>query len=200
MEDEQQAIARLKQGDLQGLEPLVKEYQALAVHTAYLIVGERALSEDIAQTAFLKAARSIGAFDAARPFKPWFLRMVVNDSLKATRRQQRSRSLDASSEALVAWLTYPTPGPSEMAETGELQRVVWNALRQLTPEQRAVIVQRHFLEMDEAEMVRELQRPASTVKWWLHTARERLKVLLRPEQPNPPAPAMGARVEPGRKE
>ena len=200
MEDEEQAIARLKQGDLQGLEALVERYQALAVHTAYLIVGERALAEDIAQAAFLKAAGSIGAFDAARPFKPWFLRMVVNDSLKATRQAHRSCSLDATSEALVAWVTDPSPGPAEAVQSGELQQTVWNALRQLTPQQRAVIVQRHFLEMDEAEMVRELRRPASTVKWWLHTARERLKTLLRPEQPNPPAPAMGARGEPGRKE
>jgi DNA-directed RNA polymerase specialized sigma24 family protein len=28
-------------------------------------------------------------------------------------------------------------------------------------------------------MVERLQRPPSTVKWWLHTARGRLKTLLR---------------------
>ena len=179
--DEEQAIARLKQGDLNGLEALVKAYQAQAVHTAFLIVAERALAEDIAQSAFLKAAKAIGQFDASRPFRPWFLRMVVNDSLKAARRQQRNPSLDAPSPAMLAWLTDPAPGPQEIVETGEMQRAVWNALRQLSPEQRAVIVQRHFLEMDEAEMARTLQRPPSTVKWWLHTARERLKTLLRPE-------------------
>jgi len=181
MEDEQQAIARLKQGDLNGLEALVKQYQALAVHTAFLIVAERAPAEDIAQAAFLKAAKKIAQFDESRPFKPWFLRMVVNDSLKAARGRSRTPSLDAPSEALLAWLTDPAPGPQELVETGDLQRVVWDALRQLTPEQRAVIVQRHFLEMDEAEMVRELQRPPSTVKWWLHSARQRLKTLLGAE-------------------
>lgn len=176
--EEEQAIARLKQGDLNGLEALVKAYQAQAVHTAFLIVADRAQAKDIAQSAFLKAAKAIGQFDASRPFRPWFLRMVVNDSLKAARRQQRTPSLDTPSEAVLAWLTDPAPGPQELVETGELQRVVWDALRQLSPEQRAVIVQRHFLEMDEAEMVQELERPASTVKWWLHTARQRLKILL----------------------
>lgn len=185
MEDEQQAIARLKQGDLNGLEPLVKAYQALAVHTAFLIVGNRAIAEDIVQSAFLKAARSIRQFDSSRPFKPWFLRMVVNDCIKSAKHQQRTPSLDAApSEALLAWLTDPAPSPQEAVETVELQRAVWSALRQLSPEQRAVIVQRHFLEMDEAEMVQKLQRPASTVKWWLYTARQRLKVLLHPE-PSP---------------
>ena len=45
-----------------------------------------------------------------------------------------------------------------------------------------MIVQRHFLEMDEAEMARELHQPPSTVKWWLHTGRKRLKTLLSPHQ------------------
>lgn len=180
--EEQQAIARLKQGDLAGLEALVKQYQALAVHTAYLIVADRSLAEDIVQSAFLKAAEKIEKFDAQRPFRPWFLRMVVNDCLKAAHRQQRNPSLDEPSSAVLAWLTDPTPGPEQLVETNELRQSVWDALQQLSPEQRAVIVQRHFLEMDEAEMAHELQRPPSTVKWWLHTGRERLKTLLSPHQ------------------
>jgi DNA-directed RNA polymerase specialized sigma24 family protein len=56
---ELQAIARLKQGDLSGLEALVNQYQALAVHTAYLIVADRSLAEDIVQSAFLKAAKKL---------------------------------------------------------------------------------------------------------------------------------------------
>jgi RNA polymerase sigma-70 factor (ECF subfamily) len=59
--------------------------------------------------------------------------------------------------------------------------VVWHALQQLAPEQRAVIVQRHFLEMSEAEMVETHQRPASTIKWWLYSARKSLKALLERE-------------------
>jgi RNA polymerase sigma-70 factor (ECF subfamily) len=80
MDEEHQAIARLKQGDLAGLEFLVRQYQAQAVQTAYLILGDRFLAEDIAQTAFLKAAWKIDQFDAQRPFRPWFLRVVKNVS------------------------------------------------------------------------------------------------------------------------
>ena len=45
--DERQAIARLKQGDLGGLEFLVRTYQLQALHAAYLIVQDRDLAEDI---------------------------------------------------------------------------------------------------------------------------------------------------------
>ena len=79
---------------------------------------------------------------------------------------------------MLDWLLDAGPRPEELAETDDLRHTVWNAIQQLTPEQRAVIVQRHFLEMSEAEMVEKLHRPPSTIKWWLHTARERLKSLL----------------------
>ena len=95
--DEQQAIARLKQGDLSGLEFLVQQHQAKAIHTAYLILGDPAQAEDLVQTAFLRVARKINQFDDRRAFRPWFLRAIVHDALKAAKRQQRSLSLDEPS-------------------------------------------------------------------------------------------------------
>ena len=81
--EEQKAIARLKRGDISGLEALVRKYQVQAVRAAYLIIRDRALAEDIVQAAFLRAYERIGQFDAGRPFGPWFLRSVVNDAVKA---------------------------------------------------------------------------------------------------------------------
>jgi len=184
--DEQEAISRLKQGDLDGLEFLVEQYQVQAVHAAYLILGERPSAEDVVQAAFLKVARKIDQFDPQYPFRPWFLRIVVNDAIKDAKRQQKSVSLDEPTneevyEAVSDWLTDKAPRPEEFTEASDLRRKVWTALQQLPPEQRAVIVQRHFLEMSEAEMVEKLHRPASTVKWWLHSARKNLKVLLAGE-------------------
>lgn len=178
--DEQQAIARLKQGDLAGLECLVHTYQAKAVHTAYLITGDPAAAEDVVQGAFIRLAQHMGQFDPQRPFGPWFLRAVINDALKVAGRQKRMLSLEEADQGIPGWLLDSAPRPEELAERGELRQAVWKALQQLSPEQRAAIVQRHYLGMGEAEMVTRLQRPASTVKWWLHTARERLKTLLAP--------------------
>ena len=120
--DEQQAIALLKQGDLKGLEFLVRQYQAKAVHTAYLIIGDTALAEDIVQTAFLRVAQRIDQFDAQRPFQPWFLRAVVNDAIKTAKRQKRAVSLDGSSEAMINWLMDKTPRPEELAEASDLHQ------------------------------------------------------------------------------
>ena len=88
------AVSRLKQGDLTGLESLVNRYQAQAVHAAYLVVNDRALAEDVAQTAFVKVAERVDQFDEERSFASWFFLIVVNDALKLARRQSRSISLD----------------------------------------------------------------------------------------------------------
>lgn len=199
MNEEQAAIARLKKGDIAGLEGLVRQYQVVAVHTAYLIIGERPSAEDVVQSAFLKAAEKIGQFDASRPFKPWFLRIVTHDAIKYAQRQQRHWSLDEALEnTAYRWLLAPDPTPAELAETEDARQAVWRALQQLPPEQRAAIVLRHFLDMDETEMIRELNRPLSTIKWWLHAARKRLRVLLKsPENGDQSAKTGHRETEPG---
>lgn len=182
MED-QIAISRLKQGDPGGLETLVRDYQVRAVYTAYMILFDRSLAEEIAQTAFVRVAEKIQYFDELRPFAPWFLRIVVNEALRVSRQQRLTVSLnenpDEASLTVARWLLDPQPHPEKLVELAETRQVLLNALRCLTAEQRAVVVMRYYLEMSEADMSAKLERPISTIKWRLHTARERLKTLLR---------------------
>jgi RNA polymerase sigma-70 factor (ECF subfamily) len=187
MEESFQAIARLKQGDLTGLDILVERYQLQAVRTAYLIVLDRPLAEDIVQEAFVRLVRKIYQFDDTRPFAPWFLRSVVNDALKAIKREARQVSLDAvetaQASALIDRLTDPYPGPEEWVVNDETCREVRQALGCLPPELRAVIVQRYYLGYSEVEMSAQLQRPLGTIKWLLHRARSKLRSQLAAPHP-----------------
>ncbi len=179
---EQQAIAQLKQGDLSGLAMLVQIYQVQAVHTALFIVQDRSLAEDVAQEAFLQAARKIGQFDDHRPFAPWLMRMVINAALKAAARQERFIPLEepgAESET-AHWLIDARPSLEAALESAETGEAVWQALAQLTPNQRAAVVLRYFWDQSESDMMTELHQPRATIKWWLHAARQRLRKLLRP--------------------
>lgn len=182
--DEAEAISLLKAGEIAGLEFLVRRHQSQAVHTALLIVRDRKSAEDIVQDAFLKSYRKIANFDQSRLFKPWFLRIVINDSLKWIKRNASAQSLDVledEGQRLVAgtWLSDAPMLPEAALDLTELQQHVWQAMAQLTPEQRAVIVLRYFLDASEREMIEELDKPLSTVKWWLFTARRELRTLLQ---------------------
>jgi RNA polymerase sigma-70 factor (ECF subfamily) len=68
--EEAEAIAQLRQGDVRGLDALVRGHQVQAVRTAYLITRDRALAEDIVQAAFVRGYERIEQFDTGRPFGP----------------------------------------------------------------------------------------------------------------------------------
>ena len=179
--DDRIAISRLKQGNLDGLETLVNRYQVQAVYAAYMIVFDRGLAEDVTQTAFIKAAERIHQFDQTHPFAPWFIRIVVNDALKLAKKQKHQVSLDEFDQPvtqLADWLADPSPQPEQMLEEKDMRKHILQAIQSLPPDRRAVIVMRYYLEMSEAEMSAKMERPLSTIKWWLRDARKRLSEML----------------------
>ena len=177
---DQEAIVLLKVGEISGLEVLVRRYQVKAVQTALFITCDRGLAEDVVQEAYLKAYRKIHQFDDSRPFSPWFLRIVMNAAKKAVKRQGRFLPLEAPDDGrlMAEWLIDPKKGPEKLSESAETREEIWEAIRRLTPGQREAVVMRYFLGSKEREMVQALGRPASTIKWWLHAARQRLRQIL----------------------
>lgn len=180
---EEQAITRLKQGDLSGLEMLVRRHQVQAVHAAVLIVHDRGLAEEIVQNSFFQAAQKIHQFDARRPFGPWFLRSVVNAALQEATRQKKIVSLEENGDSEVGdgidWLVDPGLCPEDLVENEALYQAIWKALDQLPPNQRSAIVLRYLQDRSEKELTETFQRPLTTIKWWLHAARERLRRALQ---------------------
>jgi len=177
--DEQQAIQHLKSGDIGGLEFLVMRYQVKAVRTAYLITRDPGLAEDIVQDSFVRAFHSIRGFNETRPFEPWFLRSVINASIKMMQRSARQVQVrEESDETVLAELAASVESAEKQVESIEIQNQIWDAMQKLSPRQRAVVVQRYFLEMSEKEMAEEAGSAVGTIKWMLNAARERLRGLL----------------------
>lgn len=177
--DEQLAILQLKNGDIGGLEYLTARYQVKAMRTAYLITRDEALAEDIVQDAFMRAYRAIHGFDAARPFEPWFLRSVINASIKAAGRSIKQLSIEANDdETLLAGLAARVESLEAQVESRTVQEELWDAMQKLSPRQRAVIVQRYYLDMSIAEMAQDAGTASGTIKWLLNAARTQLRRLL----------------------
>lgn len=179
---EKDAILLIKYGDLNGLEELVNRYQVKAVYSAYLILQDRSLAEEVVQNAFLKFAEKVEYFDESRTFSPWFLRIVVNDSVQVIRESKRlepiSEENDEDNQRVARWLIDSQPLPEEAIQVKESSETLRKALRSLTPEQRKAVVLRYYLQMSEKGVADTLARPLATVKWWLRSARIRLKNIL----------------------
>ncbi|MEN8172876.1 MAG: sigma-70 family RNA polymerase sigma factor [Chloroflexota bacterium] len=179
--DDHDAIQRMKNGEISGLEVLVHRYQVKAVRTAFLVTQDETLAEDIVQETFIRLYQRIHLFDDDRPFEPYLMRSVVNGALNSVRRDRKFVSLDGNPTLVETLIEKAAPVESQVA-SAQLSDEILDALAKLSPRQRAVIVQRYYLEMSEKEMARALAAPPGTIKWLLNAARTRLRSLLSPER------------------
>ena len=204
-ESDSNAVARLKSGDIGGLELLVRRYQLKAVRAAWLITRDRLLAEDLVQAAFLRVYERIDQFDSSREFAPWFMRSVINEALKTATRTGRSISWEENFDPAnePPELSSDQAGPVELFEQAETRQAIGEALDRLPAVQRAAVVLRFYLGLSEAETAEQLGCPPGTVKWRLHAARQQLQTLLnewRPGANKRPAEQPAEKVQTLRKE
>ena len=177
-----QAIRRLKRGDIGGLECLIARYQEKALRVAFLITHDEPMAEDVVQDVFVRFYERANRYDETRPFEPYFLRSVVNAALNCLEREKKGTSFTHADTSELENLLEEATSVEEQVEFNTLQWHIKECLEELSPRQRAVVVQRYFLEMSEQEMSEALDSPPGTVKWLLNAARARLRALLGSER------------------
>jgi RNA polymerase sigma-70 factor (ECF subfamily) len=163
---ERRLVREVQDGSAAALEELFRREWPRAYRAAYLVVHDAAAAEDIAQEAFLAAVRAIDRFDRRRPFGPWMHRIVVNRAIDVSRARALRREVDAEAAATAA---APPDAPSSM-----LSDDVVAALRDLSPEHRAVVVLRYVFDYTPGEIARALDLPRGTVNSRLRRALDRL--------------------------
>src|SRR5689334_14874248 len=157
-------------GRAADVEALFRHHWPLAYRAAYLVVGDAAAAEDIVQESFLAAVRALDRFDRRRPFGPWLHRIVVNRAIDWARARALRRELSADYEPAA-----------EGRERSENAWVLAEALVDLQPEQRAVIVLRYLLDYTPGEIARILGLPRGTVNSRLRRGLDRLGDAVREE-------------------
>jgi RNA polymerase sigma-70 factor (ECF subfamily) len=170
---ERRLVREVQRGSAEALEELFRREWPRAYRAAYLVVHDAAAAEDIAQEAFLAAVRAIDSFDRRRPFGPWMHRIVVNRAIDLARARALRREVDpAAADSAEA-----PPDPPATPLSGD----VVAALRELSPEHRAVIALRFLFDYTPGEIARALDMPRGTVNSRLRRALDRLGELLEVE-------------------
>jgi RNA polymerase sigma-70 factor, ECF subfamily len=179
MDNEEEAVTRLRQGNIQGLEYLVNQYYFQALRVSFFITLDRDRSEDIVQTVFLHLPSKIRQFDLQRSFSPWLMRSVVNATLDDLRKNRNSVYIEDllvnDENSSFEQMMDASTTLENQSETTELKKAIWSTLEELPPPQRAVVVFRYYLNMDETEMSDQLNAPKSSIKWWLRSAKQALR-------------------------
>src|SRR5262245_15604734 len=133
--NERQAIQRLKNVDIGGLKFVVARYHARTDLAAYLLTRVAGLGDDVVQVSFLQEYRSMRHFDSSRPFEPWFMKSVVNASVKIMQKSARQVDVrdDREAESLFAKLVQSVKSVESQVEESEVQNQIWDAMRRLSP-------------------------------------------------------------------
>jgi RNA polymerase sigma-70 factor (ECF subfamily) len=110
------------------------------------------------------------------------MRSVINAALNCIKREEKVYSCSEGDLSELDNLLEEAASVEEQVEFNTLKWQIMEVLSDLPPRQRAVIVQRYYLEMSEQEMSEALDSPPGTVKWLLNAARTRLRALLGSER------------------
>ena len=137
---------------------------------AYAVCGDRPLAEDAVQSAMVSAYRTWPRVRDVDSSEAYLRKMVVNQLLSWRRRKSWSTSslLDRDIE------------PSRASHEDDVveHQLVWSAVAELPPRQRAVIVLRYYEGMSEADIAENLGIRPGTVKSQASAAMAHLRTAL----------------------
>jgi RNA polymerase sigma-70 factor (ECF subfamily) len=178
MESEAEAIDALRLGDQRGLGPLLNRYQHRSVGIAFTITGELESARDAVSDSFERLPGVIRLYDPARPFAPWFFRIVTRQAITIAKRQSRFVTGPQAEDVLSSRRAGEDEDPEALAEKRELGRLLASVLAELSPEDRAVIALRYYSDLTERDVAAVVGSTVQAVHIRLSRARRRFRDLL----------------------
>jgi len=187
---DQEWIRRLKEGDVQALEELVRFYQDRVFRLAYGLLQDPEDALDVTQEAFLRVHQSIGRFAGKSAFFTWLYRIVVNlchDTRRKKARRRHEFSLDQAIEEREEAGDPPLEladlqgiAPDEASADLELEMKVREAMESLPEKHRTTLLLREVEGLSYEEIAEATDVNIGTVMSRLHYARKRMQEILRP--------------------
>jgi RNA polymerase sigma-70 factor, ECF subfamily len=184
---ELELVKRCQQGETAAFDELVTRYRTRVFGMIYNMVHNEQDAWDLAQDSFVKAWRSLPRFRGKSSFYTWVYRIVMNVTIDWLRKKQiKGAGLefdDAIQLRQVEPATKTLPRaealPHERMERSEVRARIDQAIAQLSPEHRAVILMKETEDMQYHEIAEALGCSIGTVMSRLFYARKKLQNLLK---------------------
>jgi len=188
----------LLEGSEWAYESLIARYNQPVYNLVCRLLWDPAEACDVVQEVFLKIFRKIGTFRGDSSLKTWVYRIAVNEARNHCRWNGRHRghevALDGDDDSRGCRDTLAAAGasPYDFVLDRERHHLVEEALAELSPSFRSVVVLRDVEELSYEEIAEILGLPLGTVKSRLLRGREALRKLLQQRL----APTPGLRLSP----
>ena len=184
---ELELVRQCQAGRADAFDELVTRYRTRIFAMIYNMVHNEQDAWDLAQESFLKAWRSIKRFQGKSSFYTWIYRIVMNVTIDWLRKKQirgggtefddsiQLKQVDPASKTLPK----ADPLPHSGLERAEIRARIDEAIQQLSPDHRAVILMKEIEEMQYHEIAEALGCSIGTVMSRLFYARKKLQNLLK---------------------
>jgi len=178
------AVMAVKSGDTDAFRELVEHHKSRIYGILLSLVGDSDLAEELAQETFVKAYTGLPGFREDSSFGTWLVQIAIHGARDHRRKMSRLRkhrviSLDALRESMRHELepadTRRSADPSTGVDAQEEISMVREALAQLPPEYREIIVLKHFQEWPYEQIASSTGDTVGTLKVRAHRARRLLK-------------------------
>jgi RNA polymerase sigma-70 factor (ECF subfamily) len=164
-------VEAARRGDREAYADLIRPRADRLFALAQRILRHVDRTEDAVQDALVIAWRDLPGLRDPDRFDPWLHRLVVRSCVREATRERR---LVANLRVLP--LEHPA-GPDEyvsLADRDQLER----GFRRLDPEQRAILVLRHYAGFEPTEIAEIMGIPAGTARSRLHHAHRAMRAAL----------------------
>ena len=188
--DEQLLLGYRQTGDREAFNQLVYRYEKELFGYLRRYLGNAEMAEDVFQRTFLQVHLKCDQFDPSRKVRPWLYTVATNQAIDHQRRNRRHRmvSLDRhngvnqedDNGTLAKLLDSSDPDPLKQAETAEDNALLREAVDQLPPQSREVVLLVYFQGMKYREAAEAMSIPVGTVKSRLHSAIIKLGEAINP--------------------
>lgn len=178
--EEQVLIERLRSGDYEAFDAIFRRYVNKVYRQVFRLVGNDAETEEIVQEVFLAVYQKCTSFRGESAFSTWLYSLTMNACL--TRLRKRKRIKEISLDGFLP--RYRDDGHHQVRpvfnwsdevefrlEKDELRELLQNAIDQLPPAEKAVIVLSDVEGIPDREIGHTLGLSIPAVKARLHRAR-----------------------------
>jgi RNA polymerase sigma-70 factor (ECF subfamily) len=182
---DQALVERVQGGEKRAFDLLVRKYQHRIVSVVTRYVSDWSEAQDVAQEAFIRAYRAIGAFRGDSAFYTWIYKIAINTAKnhlvsKGRRPPIGDIAIDDAVQLEGATQLRDRATPERELLRQEIERTVFATVEELPEELRTAITLREVDGLSYEEIAEAMECPIGTVRSRIFRAREAIDEKLRP--------------------
>ena len=178
--DDAAAVAEARGGNQVAFGLLVERHTRSIYRLAYRMTGRPEDAEDVVQETFIRAYRQLGRFEARSNFATWLYRIGFNCAIDYMRARPH-RETPETHDRLEQMSGHSTGAAADdLVFAGEISGRIQDALSELSPQERAAFLMRHYQGCSIDEICLALGLQANAAKHSIFRAVRKMRVALRP--------------------